>query len=278
MEFKQRSSRKALAVYKKIYPNLNEEEANWIFQEKTAMKGDDSQPVASGKRLANPVMKYIMIIGCTIAVLQQITGANVMMYYAPLVLQTAETTKDMVFFQTIFIGLFNAIGAFIGMVLFDHFGRLPMMKIGTWGCIACLLLVSYGMYTGDTGYITVVSVVTFMVFFAIGWGAGTWVLVSEIFPAQIRGIGMGISVSMMWVFNFIIMQIFPLINQNDYLQSHFHGAFPMWIFVGFNLFCLWFLTKFVPETKGLSLEEIERTMASRLEAKTKRDSKVVTSH
>ncbi|MBJ3182054.1 myo-inositol import MFS transporter IolT2, partial [Salmonella enterica subsp. enterica serovar Stanley] len=221
--------------------------------------------VAGGERTnlkSSPVLRYILLVGCCIAVLQQFTGVNVMNYYAPLVLQNSST--EVVMFQTIFIAVCNVVGSFIGMILFDRYGRIPIMKIGTIGSIVGLLIASYGLYTHDTGYITIFGILFFMLLFAVSWSVGAWVLISEVFPEKIKGFGMGLAVSLMWIANFLISLLFPVINDNAWLQETFGGAFSMWIFVVFNLVCYVFISRYVPETKGVPLTEIERLAENKL--------------
>lgn len=257
---------RALSVLKKIYPDLNKEEARQIISvrsgPKNAVKGSNSLRYI----WQTPVLRYALIVGCSIAVLQQLTGASIVMYYAPLILNTGEMTKDTLLFQTIFIGLLNALGAFIAMNLYDRFGRLPVMKLGTIGSIIALLLLSWSMYTQQSGYFAIGSALLFMMMFAISWGAGCWVLISEIFPPRIKSYAMGLAVSLMWIFNFLVTQFFPVLNEIPALQQALHGAFSFWIFAAFNLFCLIFLVRFVPETRGVALDDIEQLLASRMNA------------
>ncbi|HHY7755368.1 TPA: MFS transporter, partial [Escherichia coli] len=134
-----------------------------------SMRETEARENAAGREFvilkSSPVLRYILLVGCCIAVLQQFTGVNVMNYYAPLVLQNSSTEEVM--FQTIFIAVCNVIGSFIGMILFDRYGRIPIMKIGTIGSIIGLLIASYGLYTHDTGYITIFGILFFMLLFAV---------------------------------------------------------------------------------------------------------------
>ncbi|HBT4924952.1 sugar porter family MFS transporter [Klebsiella pneumoniae] len=264
----------AIRIFGKIYPDMNSEEAMQVFSFKKETKNEKNAGASSVKYiLSQKTLRYGLIIGCSIAVLQQFTGAAIVMYYAPLVLQTGDLSKESILFQTIFIGLLNAIGALVGMNLFDKFGRLPIMKIGTLGSILSLLTLSYSMYTYSSGYIAISSVLVFMVMFAISWGSGCWVLISEIFPPRIKGYAMGLAVGLMWVFNFSVTQVFPMINEIPTLKENFNGAFTMWIFVGMNIFCFYFLSRYIPETKGVALENIETILQERLESLSSRKGK-----
>lgn len=255
---------RALRVLIKIYPELNKQEAEQIIsirgEPRIRAKGSNNM----GYIWRTPVLRYGLLVGCSIAVLQQFTGASIVMYYAPLILQNGAMSKDALLFQTIFIGLLNAIGAFTAMNLYDRFGRLPVMKIGSVGSIFALLMLSWSMLKQQDGYLAIIAVLFFMVMFAISWGAGCWVLISEIFPPRIKGYAMGMAVSLMWIFNFLVTQFFPILNDIQVLQQYFHGAFSIWFFAAFNLFCLFFLFRFVPETRGVALNDIEQLLANRM--------------
>lgn len=208
-------------------------------------------------------VRFILFVGCMIAMLQQVTGVNVMMYYAPVVLKTVTENAQEALFQTIWIGVLQLVGSVIGAMLMDRMGRIPLMRYGTLGAIAGLLLTSYALYTQATGYFALFGMLFFMVFYALSWGVGAWVLVSEIFPNRMRAQGMSIAVGCMWVANFAVSQSFPMINDHPYLFSHFHGAFPMWIFAACCLFSYWFIGRYIPETKGVSLEKMEQVVLAK---------------
>ncbi|EXU73892.1 sugar porter family MFS transporter [Erwinia mallotivora] len=254
-------SEQAIRLYARIYPEFNSMEAQQLF---AARQTRNSAARSRGGLADTPVLKYILAVGVLIAILQQCTGINVMNYYAPIVLAQGNAGKETVLFQTIFIAVANGIGGFIGMNLFDRFGRLPVMKAGTLGATLGLLIASWGLYSHDSGHLTVFGILLFMITFAMGWGAGAWVLISEIFPEKIRNSGMSLSVGLMWMTNFVITLLFPVVNDQPWLQRTFNGAFSMWIFVGFNVICYLFLARFVPETKGVPLEEIESVVAEKM--------------
>ncbi|WP_437610866.1 sugar porter family MFS transporter [Erwinia sp. V71] len=260
----QRQHERALRVLSPIYPGMNQQEARQIFAARAAEPVTAKAGGQLRQILSNQVLRYALLIGCAIAILQQLTGASIVMYYAPLILQTGDISKDTILFQTIFIGLLNALGAFAGMSLFDRFGRLPVMKAGTVGSLVAVLLLSWSMYSQQGGYLAIFAALLFMVMFAISWGAGCWVLIAEIFPPRMKGYGMGLAVGLMWIFNFLVTQFFPVINEIPALQQAFHGAFSMWIFAALNLFCLLFLMRFVPGTRGVALEDIEQRIAQQL--------------
>ncbi|WP_082712238.1 sugar porter family MFS transporter [Vibrio tritonius] len=215
-------------------------------------------------------------LGCTVACIQQASGVNVMMYFAPVVLENVTGNTDVAMFLTIWIGVFQLIGTVIGSMLMDKIGRLPLLKLGSVGTVFGLLLTSYFMYyshglSGDaaitTGYYTLMGMLVFMLFFSLSWGLGAWIVISEIFPNRMRSVGMAFAISMMWISNFIIGLVFPILNENAWLTAHFHGAFPMWIFAGVMVLATLFIYRFLPETKGVQLENMEEHVMNYINSK-----------
>jgi SP family xylose:H+ symportor-like MFS transporter len=244
----------ALAMLTRV---SNAEHAKSVLREIKESLRQDEQHRKQKLNYGDVRVRFILFVGCMIAMLQQVTGVNVMMYYAPVVLKTVTENAQEALFQTIWIGVLQLVGSVIGAMLMDRLGRIPLMRWGTLGTIVGLLITSYALYTQATGYFALFGMLFFMVFYAMSWGVGAWVLVSEIFPNRMRSQGMSIAVGCMWLANFVVAQSFPMINDQSYLFSTFHGAFPMWVFAACCLFSYWFIARFIPETKGVSLERME---------------------
>ncbi|UAN57206.1 sugar porter family MFS transporter [Serratia sp. JSRIV004] len=244
----------ALAMLTRV---SNAEHAKSVLREIKESLRQDEQHRKQTLNYGDVRVRFILFVGCMIAMLQQVTGVNVMMYYAPVVLKTVTENAQEALFQTIWIGVLQLVGSVIGAMLMDRLGRIPLMRWGTLGTIVGLLITSYALYTQATGYFALFGMLFFMVFYAMSWGVGAWVLVSEIFPNRMRSQGMSIAVGCMWLANFVVAQSFPMINDQPYLFSTFHGAFPMWVFAACCLFSYWFIARFIPETKGVSLERME---------------------
>ncbi|OCJ40524.1 sugar porter family MFS transporter [Serratia sp. 14-2641] len=244
----------ALAMLTRV---SNAEHAKSVLREIKESLRQDEQHRKQKLNYGDVRVRFILFVGCMIAMLQQVTGVNVMMYYAPVVLKTVTENAQEALFQTIWIGVLQLVGSVIGAMLMDRLGRIPLMRWGTLGTIVGLLITSYALYTQATGYFALFGMLFFMVFYAMSWGVGAWVLVSEIFPNRMRSQGMSIAVGCMWLANFVVAQSFPMINDQPYLFSTFHGAFPMWVFAACCLFSYWFIARFIPETKGISLERME---------------------
>lgn len=250
----------ALAILTRM---SNAQHAENLLQEIKESVSIDQQDSVQKLNFKDKNVRYILMIGCCIAMLQQVTGVNVMMYYAPMVLREVTGNAQEALFQTIWIGVIQLVGSIIGAMIMDKMGRLSLMRFGTLGAIVGLLITSFALYTKATGYLALFGMLFFMVFYALSWGVGTWVLVSEIFPNRMRSQGMSISVGCMWVANFVVSQGFPMINEHPYLYATFHGAFPMWVFAACCGLCYWFICRYIPETKGISLEKMEQVVMAK---------------
>lgn len=237
---------------------------NLLAEIKQSMINEDGQVSKQKVDFKRPGAIFIIVVACALATFQQLSGVNVMMYYAPTVLKSITGNIEDALFQTIWIGVAQLFGIGIGAVLFDKLGRLPLMKLGAIGAALGLLITSYAMYTQNPGYLALFGMIFFMIFYAFSWGVGMWVLIGEIFPNYLRAQGLAIAVSFNWIFNFVVSQSFPMMNENPYLLDKFNGAFPMWLFAGCSILGFLFLIRYVPETKGVSLEKMETLMLSKL--------------
>lgn len=244
----------------------NVQHATSLLEEIKASIDTDSKTTSArlGLTALDKGSVWIIFVGAMIAMLQQLTGVNVMMYYAPMVLRNITSSNSDALFQTIWIGVASISGTVIGAWLVDRKGRLPLIRYCSLGMAAGLLLASWALYTQAPGLLGLAGLLIFMVMFGMSWGPLAWVLVSEIFPNRIRSLGMSISFMFMWIINFAVTQLFPVISENQYLKDHFHGAFSMWLFAFFCLFGRWFILRFIPETKGVSLEKVESVMLQRV--------------
>ena len=119
-----------------------------------------------------------------------------------------------------------------------------------------LSMVAYGFVAHSAPEFMLSFLLLFIAAHAIGQGAVIWVFISEIFPNKIRSLALAISVFIQWVANFVVTQVFPSLVENQWLKDHFNGAFPFYLFSIICLFSIYFIYKYIPETKNKSLEEI----------------------
>jgi sugar porter (SP) family MFS transporter len=206
--------------------------------------------------------KYMrpILLAFFIAFFNQLSGINFILYYAPQILQKAGLGTSESLLNSIAIGGVNLVFTFVGLYLLDRMGRKKLLIIGSIGYIISLGMVAFAFYPPGQGS---AFLMTFLLLFiaahAIGQGAVIWVFISEIFPNNVRALGQSFGASVHWVCAALITLITPvLIDEN---KGVFKNPWPIFAFLGFMMVLqlVWVLTK-VPETKGISLEELEKKL------------------
>lgn len=200
----------------------------------------------------------VIVIGVMLSVFQQFVGINVVLYYAPEIFRTLGESTDSALLQTIIIGAINLLFTLVAILTVDRFGRKKLMIIGAIGMAVSMISLGSVFYSQSMGILALVFMLTYIAGFAMSWGPVTWVLLSEIFPNSIRGV-MSLAVAAQWIANLIISWTFPVLNESTYLTEMFHHGFAYWIYGLMGIVAAVFVWRFVPETKGKSLEEIEKT-------------------
>ncbi len=202
--------------------------------------------------LIKPGITFIVFLGITIAVFQQISGANAIFFYAPIIFEKAGMNVKDQLFQQIMIGAINLIFTLLAMQLVDKLGRKKLMLGGASLMALWLFLVGLCYSLGLLqGYLLTVLVLAFIATYATTLAPVTWVLISEIFPTRIRGLAVSVATCMLWVACFALAYGFPvLIEKLDAPQTFY-------LFSGICLVYFFILLRFVPETKGKTLEQFE---------------------
>jgi sugar porter (SP) family MFS transporter len=207
------------------------------------------------KGLFSKKMSYILILALAISFLQQITGINAVLYYAPVIFEKTGIGKDAAFMQAAIVGLTNLVFTILAMAIIDKLGRKPLLIIGSAGLSLSLLTLSLFSYFGKfSGYGVLIAVMVYVASFAVSLGPVLWVFLSEVFPNKYRGIG--ISLAGLWasVVSFGVTFIFPW-------EIEFLGKTVTFIsYAFFAILTLLFAIFIFPETKGVSLEELEKKL------------------
>ena len=204
-------------------------------------------------------MRIVLVIGVALAVLQQVTGINVFLYFAPEIFKKMGSGVDAALLQTVLVGAVNLLFTVIAIWTVDRLGRKPLMLVGSTGMGVSLLALGLAAYFEQTDVWMLVFILGYIACFALSVGPVTWVILSEIFPTRIRGRAMAIATVCLWLANFVVTQTFTMMDEDPWLVERFHHGFPFWVYAALCAVSVVFVWRFVPETKGKTLEEIERS-------------------
>jgi SP family xylose:H+ symportor-like MFS transporter len=198
-----------------------------------------------------------------LSVFQQITGINAILYYgAEIFSNSLGYGPQDALKQQLWLGAVNLAFTFVAIFTIDRWGRKPLYLIGTVGMFLGLSSLGFTIYTQQLGIVSLISILVFIGSFAMSMGPIVWVVLSEMFPNRVRSLAMAIAVGAQWLFNGIVANAFPVINRSELNEQQFNGALPYFIFAFFCVIAFIFVWRYMPETKGKTLEEIERVWES----------------
>lgn len=190
----------------------------------------------------------VIVIGILLSVFQQAIGINAVLYYAPRIFESAGAEGGGMM-QTVIMGVVNIIFTVVAILTVDRFGRKPLLIIGSIGMAVGAFMVAFCDHLAIKGIIPVLSVIVYAAFFMMSWGPICWVLIAEIFPNTIRGKAIAIAVAFQWIFNYLVSSTFPAL----------YDFSPMFAYSIYGIICVIaaiFVWRWVPETKGKTLEEM----------------------
>jgi MFS transporter, SP family, arabinose:H+ symporter len=205
--------------------------------------------------LIQPGILFVLMLGITLAVFQQISGANAIFFYAPIIFEKAGMNVKDQLFQQILIGSINLIFTLLAMQLVDKLGRKKLMLAGSGLMAVWLFLVGVCyQFSLFEGYLLTFFVLAFIATYATTLAPVTWVLISEIFPSKVRGIAVSIATCMLWVACFALAYLFPILIELLKAPQTF------FLFAGVCTLYFLILLRYIPETKGKTLEQFEIEM------------------
>lgn len=229
-----------------------------VTRELTEIKQSIQTKPGSWRMLFSRQLRPIMYISLGLSFFQQMTGINTIIYYAPTILQQAgfsEATTAIL--ATLAIGIFNVVFTILALPLIDIWGRRPLLLLGLGGMFISLVAQSVAFYFPELLYmrwLTMGSMIFYIACFAMSLGPIMWLVISEIFPLEIRGLGISVAVSSCWAFNMLVaLTLLTLID-----SFGISGTF--WIYAALCVLGVLFVYFLVPETKGCSLEQIENNL------------------
>jgi SP family arabinose:H+ symporter-like MFS transporter len=243
----------ARAVLQQVNPATVERELQAIINSKESDLRQVDKSYLFSKKYRWPVMLAVVF-----AIFNQVSGINAIIYFAPRIFEMAGLGRESALLSSVGIGLVNLIFTMIALRLIDNFGRRKLMLIGSIGLIITLALVARFFESINSGPVTqpndgtmvAIYLFIYIAFFALSQGAVIWVFISEIFPNKVRASGMALGSFTHWIMAAFIAQVFLRVVSSVGIDNTF------WIFTGMMVLQLLFVWKIMPETKGVSLEEL----------------------
>nr|WP_212979475.1 sugar porter family MFS transporter [Paenibacillus azoreducens] len=227
-------------------------------QEVLDIKESFKEENGSIRQLFSPALRLALIVGVGLAILQQVTGINAVMYYAPEIFKQTGAGTNSALMQTIFVGLINFLFTILAIWLIDKVGRKVLLLVGSAAMAICLAVIGIAFHTGHTsGPLVLIFILIYVAAFAVSLGPVVWVVMSEIFPNRIRGKATAIASMALWAADYLVSQAFPP------MLASAGPAITFWSFGLMALITFIFTWRVIPETKGKSLEEMESLWASR---------------
>jgi SP family arabinose:H+ symporter-like MFS transporter len=196
------------------------------------------------------IFKRPLLIGIMLAAFSQISGITPILSFLPEIFRASGTTTGDAFFQSVLVGMTNLVFTMFALWLVDLAGRKTLILAGSFVQCLALALVGWTYYRGGSGVVVVISIMAFVAGHAFGNGVACWVIISEIYPAKVRGRAMSIATTALWGVGYLGNQLFPL------MMKSLQGSGTFWTFSAGALLTLMSVYLFVPETRGQTLEEI----------------------
>jgi sugar porter (SP) family MFS transporter len=240
------------AEAKAIFTKTGEHDALRIIKEEHELSQRGIKESLFNGKYNRPIVYAVLL-----AMFNQLSGINAILYYAPRIFEMTGFTKDQAYLQPIYIGSANLIFTLLAMSVIDKFGRKKLLIVGSIGMIVFLALTANAFNHNITGdRFVIFYLIGFIAFFAFSQGAVIWVFISEIFPNSVRSQGVSLGSFTHWVMAAIISWTFPVI-----VEGNANGGFYSFVFYScMMVISLIFIYKFMPETKGRSLEQIQKEL------------------
>ena len=214
----------------------------------------------------------VLVVGVALSAFQQLVGINAVLYYAPHMFENMGASTNQAYWESAtFVGVTMTVFTLAATFTVDRLGRKPLLVAGAFVMAAAMIvigllfdlhLVSAGGHAAagrasGASYLAIGAVVLYIMGFSFSWGPVVWVMLAEIYPNAIRGKAMSIAIGAQWIMNFIVSMTFPMLDGSAYLNRHFNHGFAYWLYSAGAILAGLFVLRFVPETKGRTLESIQ---------------------
>ncbi len=205
----------------------------------------------------------VVFVGIMLSVFQQLVGINAVLYFAPLMFNKMGLDTNASLLQTVIVGVANVVFTLVALVTVDRWGRKPLLVLGAAVMAISMLVLGTLFATNQYGTVALVVVIAYIGGFALSWGPVVWVLLAEIFPNAVKNKAMAIAVCAQWLANILVSTTFKVLIDNSWLNALFNHGFVYWVYGVMSVLAAFFVLRYVPETKGRTLEEINQLWVKR---------------
>ena len=216
---------------------------------------------ASLKETAGKLFSYgglVLVVGILLSAFQQLVGINAVLYYGPQMFDNMGFKGDASFASTVIMGIVMVVFTLIATATVDRWGRKPLLILGALIMAVSMIALGFLFNAGSVALVALVTVCIYIAGFSLSWGPVVWVMLAEIFPNSIRDKAMAIAVAAQWFMNWVVTVTFNIMDGNTALNAAFNHGFAYWLYGGFSVLAALFVWKFVPESKGVSLEDMQK--------------------
>jgi MFS transporter, SP family, xylose:H+ symportor len=213
-----------------------------------------SELAASSNEKPAPLFAYgkrVVLCGVALCVFQQVIGINTVLYYGPTIFETMGYHTDEASLSTLVACMVNLMSTMIVVLVVDKVGRKPLLIFGGLTMGLSMLVLGSMFHTNNTGVAALVAICAYLAGFAVSFGPIVWIMLTEIYPAPIKGQAMSLAVAAQWIANLLVSSTFPLMLGNNTLNASWNHGFAFWVYGSFGLLAAFFVMRFVPETKGV---------------------------
>lgn len=198
----------------------------------------------------------VVLVGVALSVFQQLVGINTVLYYGPEIFAKMGYHMDEAFLGTLVACMVNFMSTMIVVLIVDKVGRKPLLIFG--GIIMGVSMLALGslFHSQQAGAFGLAALCLYLAGFAISFGPIVWIMMTEIYPAPIRGQAMSLAVASQWIANLLVSGTFPLLLGNDTLNGAWNYAFPFWLYGSFGIIAAFIVLRYVPETRGVDSDQL----------------------
>jgi SP family xylose:H+ symportor-like MFS transporter len=223
-----------------------------------------------------PLMSFgalVLVVGVMLSIFQQVVGINAVVYFAPHMFENMGAPTNQAFWESAtVVGITMTLFTLGATFTVDKLGRKPLLVVGAFTMSAAMIVLGFlfdrhlvsatvehvgAASSTSSSYVAIAAVIVYIMGFSFSWGPVVWIMLSEIYPNAIRGKAMSIAVAAQWIMNFIVTLTFPVMDGNTYLNEHFNHGFAYWVYGICSFLAALFVIRFLPETKGRTLESIQ---------------------